>query len=1380
MENKRSITYKHLALAALLGVMLICGILEVRHSRAKATPDVAAESYLYLAELAMASEDTDTAELYLEKMYADCGESPEGTLAYARLCVMKQDYVGAGALYTKLANTGQAGLMNDLDTQIATGAVNGTLVDVFSATAALDYMKGLEESGISISEYGYTEEQRTSFTAIANGSYDPMGDMKNFLAQDTATKKNANAQLASLENASLAAEALDKEYKDYLASGSYDPVMTDQCVAILNAVQKDAPSALKIPALDEAYIRAQIMKDEKEKLIDYAVSGDSQLAMAAVGQLVADGAIKEKDLPSDFLTLKQKDVQAVGKQCEQALKKIRKKNDNEGAAVREAEAKVEAVLKIAEKPALVEVERRIQPEKEELSKQSALYLADSALCYAAGNTDKGDAMFKKSMETAPYADNDKFEDSMRDVSSAMYNADGDIGAGEDTDAYYDNDVKDVGESVQEAYVESVPFVSPHVEIPEDEDEEGSGNPFHQEETTEAYGNPFSGIIDSDDTEEQPPIGEMPLNEKLTALEELTAAGTTYVTKESAALNIGKIDVSGFPTVSFNLQTSKPLDLKNPGLIINDCNIAITDYTVTEKKFDKAIIYAVCDKSGSMEGSTGSLQSAVYSLAGSLSKNEQMGLIGFSDGVDFDSGIVSDPSQLTEYISMLEADGGTNIASGTFAALSHISGSEDTINVVIVMTDGEDSSFDSGTLAKLAEYTSNGHTMVYTVGMGSSVNSGYLSQIARAGNGRSLHSFSSRELKAIYDFVHTQMENNYVVTFTAKNTKSNNRVLTVANSTDGFAVSKEYTLGRDEDEEEDGDVVVYGFSNKKIYKENEDVTASIRGKGFKNDMECNVTLVGDGYRGSITGSFVSETQFVVTIPAKVPPGKYRAMIAIGSTAYKDEIEILDGDEKIFRYGAYWFYGDKVIRDEENQTVTIKGNVMMNGYLNFGGDVVINGDTLKETVSMTSEGGSRVVFSAPLPGLLELFCNSVSVGSWHGYTLHKDEAHMKDLNNYTVESVSIPNPVAMVALVVTDPEYKLYPHKLEYKAASVAFNFPTVTQVLETYHKTPFKFDADFGGYLDANGHHSKGHVNVEDLGVDFHIKAFKFQIKKASFSWDTYNNDYGLAFVVKTGFGLKKDNAFGFEIAFKGGKWDAAKLYIDIPWPVVIEPVPVTIRNFIVGFSDLSSVSQDASFGATLLQMSWEGSCDIEVSNLTELIPGANSFFGSLPLVAFKDTKVKANFHNASFSLTSNVTLFGELNIGEVEAYLGKYTFTNYVLGIVDAEVAGVFLRATVGPNLDLPRLKIKGQGTLELGINDKNAYTYMAGELEFMLDFIKKLELKGRLSIENGIYGENGSLNLYYNVKRDDIDGLKKGDVIGAQCGISGWWPYVKLLKKTD
>ncbi|MBQ1921508.1 MAG: hypothetical protein II188_03180, partial [Ruminococcus sp.] len=131
VKSKKRVYPLSLVLAC-LGIFV--SISTVRNPSALAEKeDNTAGDYLFLAESAMSAGSLDQAEEYLKALYSHCGETPEGTLAYARLAILRNDYVGAAVLYGKLDTLGKSEVFDETDKKIYEKLKDGTTTDRITA-----------------------------------------------------------------------------------------------------------------------------------------------------------------------------------------------------------------------------------------------------------------------------------------------------------------------------------------------------------------------------------------------------------------------------------------------------------------------------------------------------------------------------------------------------------------------------------------------------------------------------------------------------------------------------------------------------------------------------------------------------------------------------------------------------------------------------------------------------------------------------------------------------------------------------------------------------------------------------------------------------------------------------------------------------------------------------------------------------------------------------------------------------------------------------------------------------------------------------------------------------------------------------------------------
>lgn len=1289
---------------------------------------ISGDDYLYLAENSILTGDYNKAEEYLSDMSAEVGDTPERTLCYARLAAVKGDYDRAGALYKKLQTKSEtAELLTEADRALLADIESGSILNQTEAAGELAAINALFDSGADITEYGYTEQQTAVLEKSASGNAGYAKDIISAIEKDM--EKQSSEKEDRYENLSEAAEAaaaVQEEYRNYKDNGSFDEERLDDAYDDLSDIFKENADIFGIDEIDEAYVMALVVKGKDKELGEYAEATDSQTALIAIAQLIIDGEMSERSLPDGFVTITEEELQVIKEQAEEALRYIEEHDLAEGAALKKLSDAVENIENMGDYLVLAEINSRLSIEDQPVENQSELFLGSSAIDYTIGNTEAGDKDFENSLNTAPYSDNSEYSAAVNEISKVI------------NDISDSEEVKNIGSYIESAYNQGV--ISRN---PDNTSEEGGS--------------------------------------AVTALQTLTSQGTTYVSKKKAMINIGGINISSFPEVSFTIQTADPLDLKNLALSVTDCGVNIEDFTIEKLNYSSSKIYIVCDKSGSMEGNEEILKEAVRSFVNSLTDKEMAAVVGFSDYVEFASELTNKPSELEESIEKLNASGGTSIASGAFYALEQLEESSQSFNVIVLMTDGQDSTFNTSKLEELAQKCSETNTVLYTIGLGSGVNPEYLEQIADYGNGKFVYCYDVNELEGLYSFLHGQMENSYRITFTAKDTVTNYRTLTVTDADSGASASKSYTLGIDEDIDDegnfipcDGEVAINGFSNKKIYKKDTAVTAQITGAGFTSDMSCTVSVMGDAYKGTFNGVFVSEGIFKVEIPEQVPAGTYTATIIIGGRAVSDSIEILlSGELSTVVYGAYTFSAMNIT--EGDGVITLSGDVSMNDLIHFNGSVTLSGDIDKDTnIRLTEYSGSYISFTKKLPGLLGVMCGShLALPAFGEITLYNDEAHLNDLDNYLVEKYTV-SSLAYGGLVYEGPTVALYPHKLSIVLEKVQFDFPLQEQILKARGmKNPFTASSEAEGLINGSGLYIKGSVKAESLNETLGFSVLSFGLDEFALDFDTYKHDYKLKMIVSTdslipSFSEDDSSGYGFSVGFTGGKWDELMLYADFPISVVAVP-PVTVSDFFAGISDLASAEQGSGFGRTILQSTLTGGCDIALFKLKDLIPAVGSVFGDLSLVTFDETTLKFSVLNAKLSLSSTVKLLGELECGDVDVKLGKYDYEDYLLGLDEDEVIGFYASVNVGPVLDFPNFKLEVQGNSTVAINNKAVSVKAAGDVDYDINFFRNISDSLNATCEFALVNGNEFVVI---IKSSD---LKANESSGFKLSLNGWDSYLKL-----
>lgn len=183
-----------------------------------------------------------------------------------------------------------------------------------------------------------------------------------------------------------------------------------------------------------------------------------------------------------------------------------------------------------------------------------------------------------------------------------------------------------------------------------------------------------------------------------------------------------------------------------------------------KKFDSAMIL-VCDTSGSMASALESGESKIEAAkeAGKIviettaqQSNNYGGTLGIGL-VRFESSAENvafphiDYEFLKDCVALYESGGGTNIASGLEAAIGQLESIKSENKVIVLMTDGQDS---SNAVSKAEDAAEKGIT-VHTIGFGSDVQEQVLIDIADAANGEYQYANTNSIVSIVGSFIHNQ-------------------------------------------------------------------------------------------------------------------------------------------------------------------------------------------------------------------------------------------------------------------------------------------------------------------------------------------------------------------------------------------------------------------------------------------------------------------------------------------------------------------------------------------------------------------------------------------------------------------------------------------------
>ena len=837
---------------------------------------------------------------------------------------------------------------------------------------------------------------------------------------------------------------------------------------------------------------------------------------------------------------------------------------------------------------------------------------------------------------------------------------------------------------------------------------------------------------------------------------------TYVNQKRMSVKIVNVDTSSFErgnTITATVNISSHLyteeDELKSALNISDCGADITDFTINKLDYAKANILLCLDVSGSMSNNDKivKLREAVKLFSEDMADIESIAIVTFNSRVVHQYSFGMSGSDLLSAADAVRANGGTDMYNALLKSISMFEKNPGEINSIILMSDGRDNN--PKTIDDIERNIGipckdKGIT-VYSIGFGNDADHEYLNRFAAATGGAYLYAnepettTQTNQLGLFFDSLRAQILNQYTIVFKAADTLSYSRELriTLDSGLDGDRVRYYLGGGADSMTEPDFDEnsplymankAVYGFEPRLLFKNGKTLNTVLKGEGFETGDNISISLTGSTTKIKWdTRSSLTDTNTVaVTIPEGIGVDVYDVVITInGKTAViqKGLSVFMQGSEKVTDFGKYRFISYIKQEDKENNTVKLTGYVNMNGWLDFNGEITLSGDLSGGHISLIDMGGSCVYYdtinSEGLAELLGKIGLPVSMPPLGRITLYNDPVYEESNASFRVESFPLNVLDLGKYFGFGGVKVKIFPNKAEFEAGTVTADLPFANRIMKKANADFFSFDAKVNIVVSSKA------VGVSPLEIKWGASTGQNTFKAAglgntpiyispqsvSLKMDTMKNEYSFSFAVKLGFAADGNNPFGLYLGWKnsGNGLIPTDIRVTIPLDkveTVFAGVPVTYSNFMIGVENID-ISKNPVYWTLV------GGMDISAAKISSVsgLKGLSDWIGDVSVVKLDKAKVSLTLGDFYLKAEGNFKILEELDTGNITLEMGKFTYTNKLLGLKDEPASGVRLSASIGPNWKLGRRgSLKAQITGEIGIMTKFIGFYGKGEVEAELD----------------------------------------------------------------
>jgi len=1225
-----------------------------------------------------AKGDTGLARQMLQELRESEPVSAVHSLCAARLYVLDGNFKAAKVLYEKCMNE----LSDDIGDEYA-------LVSAASELGNMDYTLAAHfDAGITQDPSEVIEAAERAVKAVTDA------------VSEAAEKGDYDRAAESIVSAS----SLYSRYIDY---GTNDREEAKKLLRRMENLAEDLPRLFSIPQLRIARLKAQILLEDFEGIAENIDERASHNELLIASELYLNGYIKPSHFSKEFTEGYDEKYELVAEQLEEVYDRYF--IDEDSSLSRAVEEQIKSLEYARDNPVLYRLEEELlgYARKDGANDSTKVYLQLAKMGKHTGNETKAERYLAYSLNTVSDCDDDSFTQPMYEI----------IGIINDKDN--PERLKDVAVYVDRILENTMPIQMP-------------------EELTTPNPRPDTdgkGRRDNGDT--QPDAD---------TTEDFGTYLTDYVSKKRASVNIVSVDTSEFPklkaVINVDDSISYTADELAAILSVQDCGADIGKFSVEKVEYTGANILLCCDVSGSMEGDgIRHLKEAISLFVENRPDIVNIALVTFSNYIK-DVYTFGTPSEtLLQAAYYLYAYGGTDMYSAVIQSINMFEIRPGEINCIILLSDGDDN--DPRSPDQIREYigracVDKGITL-YSIGLGQSVNAEYLNYFASTTGGNYLYVNDPQTLHTFYDDLTGRILNQYTITFEAEDTLSIDRTLKVSIESDSLSYDMvRYSLQADSDVfAETGDETmgeplflqdkwVCGLDTRLLLKGGSSYNVNLLGGGFAKEDQVSVELKGNLDYGSdiITCEYKDENTISLNIPEGIACGTYDVHVTInGKKAILDnELTVAtQGSEKTTVFGPYVFTSYSKVRDGD--ITTLSGYVNLNGWLNFAGDVVLEGDLNSSQVLLSDYNGSYIrYYKAASLGLASYYANNnkvLSLPPIGRMMLYNDNTHDPASNDYKVEPVLIPEVYLSNVMTLSSPGLMLYPDRAVIDATAFTTDFPFQKKLLKSSGITKeFSFDVKMQCLLTSRNiginleYKSKSDtklyspINFGKMPIYYSPADFELKI-------NTVKNEYYIKYIVKVAF-IDADG-LGFSIKWNGSLVPTeVRLYADFDIKTSINGVPVTFSDFMLGLTNID-------INKNPLHWMFEGRMDAEAGKVSSVFPSLEKYVDDLSILKFDDATLKFSLGQGYVGASTDVKLFG-IKIAKAAIDCGRFKYTNRLLNMEDEDVAGFRANLTLGIMWESSNCDINLTGDMEFAACDKYLGIQVTGtcDIEFKWWVFKK------------------------------------------------------------
>ncbi|MDE7297269.1 MAG: hypothetical protein K2N94_00385, partial [Lachnospiraceae bacterium] len=228
--------------------------------------------------------------------------------------------------------------------------------------------------------------------------------------------------------------------------------------------------------------------------------------------------------------------------------------------------------------------------------------------------------------------------------------------------------------------------------------------------------------------------------------------------------------------------------------------------------------------------------------------------------------------------------------------------------------------------------------------------------------------------------------------------------------------------------------------------------------------------------------------------------------------------------------------------------------------------------------------------------------------------------------------------------------------------------------------------------DRKGKLAKSPVNLGNIPLLMNQKEFELKL-------NTYENEFSVKYIASLPF-ITDDAAFGLKLGWKWGDKsdpgfhvDEVMLYADFDVPMKAGPVDLMFSDFKFGLKGMtdSNPTLTGGFNAS----AWK---------LESVLPGISKYLGDMAdvsVLSAEDAEISLRLQDFYIGASTTIKLLKYIELGGVKLELGKFEYTNKLLGLDSETVTGFAAKVNAGPAIHTTNCDISMQGAVEVAATNR-------------------------------------------------------------------------------